>query len=68
MCGLKTMIAEEDKVPTDSQSGKSMEFRGIVMRRIADRKIVERWDHLEAPHEAEAPHVGKAPHEGEAPA
>ena len=29
---------------------------------------VERWDHLEAPHEAEAPHVGKAPHEGEAPA
>jgi ketosteroid isomerase-like protein len=51
------MIAEDDKVvvrnhwtATDSQTGKKLEFRGIVIWRIAARKIVERWAYLEAPH------------------
>ena len=53
------MIAEDDKVvveitwtATDSQKGKRLAFRGIVIWRIAGRKIVERWAYLEAPHEA----------------
>ena len=53
------MIAEDDKVAvrnhwtaTDGQSGKRLEFRGIVIWRIANRKIVERWAYLEAPHPA----------------
>jgi len=37
---------------TDSQNGKKLEFRGIVIWRIAARKIVERWAYLEAPHAA----------------
>ncbi len=56
---IEDMIAEDDKVvvrnhwaATDSQSGKRLQFRGIVIWRIADRKIVERWAYLEAPHEA----------------
>jgi ketosteroid isomerase-like protein len=36
---------------TDSQTGKKLEFRGIVIWRIAARQIVERWAYLEAPHE-----------------
>jgi predicted ester cyclase len=54
---IEDMIAEDDKVvvrnhwtATDSQTGKRLEFRGIVIWRIAARKIVERWAYLEAPH------------------
>ena len=56
---IEDMIAEDDKVvvrnhwtATDSQNGKKLEFRGIVIWRIAARKIVERWAYLEAPHAA----------------
>ena len=54
---IEDMIAEDDKVAvrnhwtaTDTQNGKKLEFRGIVIWRIANRKIVERWAYLEAPH------------------
>jgi len=54
---IEDMIAEEDRVvvrnhwtATDSQTGKKLEFRGIVIWRIAARKIVERWAYLESPH------------------
>lgn len=57
---IEDMIAEDDKVvvrnnwtATDSQSGKRLEFRGIVIWRIAAGRIAERWAHLEAPHPAE---------------
>ena len=56
---IEDMIAEGDKVAvrnhwtaTDSQTGEKLEFRGIVIWRIAQRKIVERWAYLEAPHPA----------------
>ena len=56
---IEDMIAEDDKVvvrnhstATDSQNGKKLEFRGIVIWRIAARQIVERWAYLEAPHPA----------------
>lgn len=54
---IEDMIAEDDRVvvrnhwtATDSQTGKKLEFRGIVIWRIAARKIVERWAYLESPH------------------
>jgi predicted ester cyclase len=57
---IEDMIAEDDKVVvrnhwtvTDSQSGKRLEFRGIVIWRIAARQIAERWAYLEAPHPAQ---------------
>jgi predicted ester cyclase len=56
---IEDMIAEDDKVvvrnhwtATDTRSGKKLEFRGIVIWRIANRMIVERWAYLEAPHPA----------------
>lgn len=56
---IEDMIAEDDEVvvrnrwtATDSQTGKKLEFRGIVIWRIAARQIVERWAYLEAPHAA----------------
>jgi predicted ester cyclase len=56
---IEDMIAEDDKVvvrnhwtATDSQNGKKLEFRGIVIWRIAARQIAERWAYLEAPHAA----------------
>jgi predicted ester cyclase len=56
---IEDLIAEDDKVvvrnrwtATDSQSATKLEFRGIVIWRIANRKIVERWAYLEAPHPA----------------
>lgn len=56
---IEDMIAEDDKVvvrnhwvATDSQTGKKLEFRGIVIWRIADKKIAERWAYLEPPQEA----------------
>jgi predicted ester cyclase len=54
---IEDMIAEDDKVvvrthwsATDSQTGKKLEFRGIVIWRIAAPKNVEGWACLEAPH------------------
>jgi predicted ester cyclase len=54
---IEDMIAEDDRVvvrnhwtATDSQTEKKLEFRGIVIWRIAARQIVERWAYLEAPH------------------
>jgi predicted ester cyclase len=56
---IDDMIAEDDRVvvrnhwiATDSQTGKKLEFRGIVIWRIAARQIVERWAYFEAPHAA----------------
>jgi predicted ester cyclase len=56
---IEDMITENDKVvvrnhwtATDSQNGKKLEFRGIVIWRIAARQIVERWAYLEPPHGA----------------
>lgn len=56
---IEDMIAEDDKVvvrnhwtATDSQSRKKLEFRGMVIWRIANWKIGERWAYLEAPHPA----------------
>lgn len=56
---IEDMIAEDDKVvvrnhwtATDSQTGRKLEFRGIVIWRVAARKIVERWAYLETPHAA----------------
>jgi predicted SnoaL-like aldol condensation-catalyzing enzyme len=50
---IEDMIAEDDKVDGDrcSERGK-LQFRGIVIWRVANRKIVERWAYLEAPHPA----------------
>lgn len=54
---IEDMIAEDDKVvvrnywtATDPPSGKKLEFRGIVIWRIANKKIVDRWAYLESPH------------------
>jgi len=56
---IEDMIAEDDKVvvrnhwtATDGQSGKRLEFRGIVIWRLANKKIAERWAYLEPPHPA----------------
>jgi len=56
---IEDMIAEDDKVVvrnhwtgTDSKSGQRIQFSGIVIWRIENRKIVERWAYLEAPHPA----------------
>lgn len=54
---IEDMVAEGDKVVvrnhwtgTDATTGQKIEFRGIVIWRIAARKIVERWAFLEKPH------------------
>jgi predicted ester cyclase len=54
---LEDMIAEDDRVvvrnhwtATDSRSGQKLEFRGIVIWRIAARRLLERWAYLELPH------------------
>jgi len=51
------LIAEDDKVVvrnhwtgTDAASKQRLEFSGIVIWRIANRQIVERWAYLETPH------------------
>src|SRR6266446_5500061 len=56
---IEDMIAEDDKVVvrnhwagTDSASKQRLEFSGIVIWRIANRQIVERWAYLESPHPA----------------
>jgi predicted ester cyclase len=54
---IEDMIAEDDKVvvrnlwtATDSQTGRRLQIRGMVIWRIANKKIVERWANLESPH------------------
>jgi predicted SnoaL-like aldol condensation-catalyzing enzyme len=54
---IEDMITEGDKVvvrnrwtATDPDSGKQLVFRGIVIWRIANRRLAERWAYLESPH------------------
>jgi predicted SnoaL-like aldol condensation-catalyzing enzyme len=54
---IEDMIAEDDKVAvrnhwigTDPVSKQRLEFSGIVIWRIANRQILERWAYLESPH------------------
>jgi predicted SnoaL-like aldol condensation-catalyzing enzyme len=54
---IQDLIAEDDKVVvrnhwigTDAASKQRIEFSGIVIWRIADRQIAERWAFLESPH------------------
>jgi ketosteroid isomerase-like protein len=56
---IEDLVAEDDKgvvrnhwTGTDAASGQRLEFSGIVIWRIANRQIVERWAYLEAPHPA----------------
>ncbi len=56
---IEDLIAEDDKVVvrnhwtgTDAASQQRLEFSGIVIWRIANRQIVERWAYLESPHPA----------------
>ncbi len=55
------LIAEDDRVVvrnywtgTDAASQQRLEFSGIVIWRIANRQIVERWAYLESPHPVRA--------------
>jgi predicted ester cyclase len=55
------LIAEDDRVVvrnhwtgTDTTTNQRIAFRGIVIWRITDRKIVERWAYLEKPHPVDA--------------
>ena len=54
---IEDLIAEDDKVVvrnhwtgTDAASNQRLEFSGIVIWKIANRQIVERWAYLETPH------------------
>jgi predicted ester cyclase len=54
---IEGLIAEDDKVVvrnkwtgTDATTKKSIQFSGIVIWRIANRKIAERWAYLQASH------------------
>lgn len=54
---IEDLIAEDGKVVvrnhwigTDVKSDQKIEFRGIVIWRIAGRKLHERWAYLETPH------------------
>ena len=56
---IEDLIAEDDKVVvrnhwtgTGAASKQRLEFYGIVIWRIANRQIVERWAYLESPHPA----------------
>ncbi|MGA8221521.1 MAG: ester cyclase [Candidatus Acidiferrales bacterium] len=56
---IDDMIAEDDKVvvrnhwsATDAQTNKRLKFRGIVIWRIANKQLAERWAYLEPPHPA----------------
>jgi predicted SnoaL-like aldol condensation-catalyzing enzyme len=46
---IEDIIAEDD-----ATTNQQIAFRGIVIWRIANRKIVERWAYLEKPHPANA--------------
>jgi len=54
---IEDMIAEDDKVVvrnhwigTDAATQQRLEFSGIVIWRMANRQIVQRWAYLESPH------------------
>jgi predicted SnoaL-like aldol condensation-catalyzing enzyme len=54
---IEDLIAEDDKVVvrnhwtgTDAGSRQRLEFSGIVIWRIANQQIAERWAYLESPH------------------
>jgi len=54
---IEDIIAQGDKVvvrntwrATDQQSNQKIEFSGIVIWRIVERKLAERWAYLQAPH------------------
>jgi predicted ester cyclase len=54
---IEDMIGEDDKVVvrnhgigTDAASKQRLEFSGIVIWRIANRQILERWAYRESPH------------------
>ena len=56
---IEDLIAEDDKAAvrshwsgTDATSNQRSEFSGIVIWRIANRQIVDRWAYLETPHPA----------------
>ncbi len=56
---IEDLIAEDDKVVvrnhwtgTDAASKQRLEFSGIVIWRIANRQVVERWAYLESPRPA----------------
>jgi predicted ester cyclase len=58
---IEDLIAEDDRVVvrnhwtgTDTTTNQRIAFRGIVIWRITDRKIVERWAYLEKPHPVDA--------------
>lgn len=58
---IEDIIAEDDRVVvrnywtgTDATTNQRIAFRGMVIWRIAHRKIVERWAYLEKPHPADA--------------
>jgi ketosteroid isomerase-like protein len=53
---IEDIVAEGDKVvvrntwrATDSQSGHKIQFGGIVIWRIVDGKLAERWAYLQPP-------------------
>jgi predicted ester cyclase len=55
------VIAEDDKVVvrnrwtgTEAATGKKFEFSGIVIWRIAQRQLVERWAYLTPPQPAKS--------------
>ena len=55
---IEDIVAEGDKVvvrntwrATDSGTGQKIEFAGIVIWRIVDGKLAERWAYLQAPHQ-----------------
>jgi predicted ester cyclase len=63
---IEDLIAEGDKVVvrnrwtgTDATTCQRIEFSGIVIWRIANRKIVERWAYLEKPHPVAARQRGQ---------
>lgn len=54
---IEDIISEGDRVAvrntwraTDRDSGQKIEFSGIVIWRIAEGKLAERWAFLQAPH------------------
>jgi predicted SnoaL-like aldol condensation-catalyzing enzyme len=54
---IEDIIAEGDKVvvrnrwrATDRETQRGIEFGGIVIWRISEGKLAERWAYLEAPH------------------
>jgi predicted ester cyclase len=57
---IEDIVAEQDKVvvrnvwrATDPQTGRKIQFAGIVIWRIANRRIAERWAYLESPKPAQ---------------